>query len=65
MQRWYTWLLEVKKKAEEKRKEEEHQTLVSRWCRRRSRKIAQNHKNRQVGEEVCKCWKRWKEMPRP
>ena len=55
----------MKKKAEEKRKEEEHQTLVSRWCRRRSRKIAQNHKNRQVGEEVCKCWKRWKEMPRP
>ena len=30
MQRWYNWLCEMQKKDEEKRKEKEHQKLVSR-----------------------------------
>ena len=33
MQRWYTWLHEVKKKDEERRRDVEHQKLVSRMIK--------------------------------
>ena len=34
MQRWYKWLHDMKKKVEEKGKEEQHQKLVSRMITR-------------------------------
>ena len=50
----------------ERRKEEEHQKLVSRMvagAEGRVRITAQKSRSQHLELEECKCWKRWIEMP--
>ena len=52
-----------RKKDEEKRREEEHQNLVNRMISSNAGGAGlvscSGSRNRQLGEEVSRCWKTW------